>query len=203
MFLLFWLVFSFSVFAVSDVSVGVKEGDLIEYIVSYAGDVPEAHDVTWAKIEVTKVDGTKIDVAVTSVFSDSTEETVTTTLDLLTGQIADSFIIPANLTEGDSFLEQYAGTITVSGVEERTYAGAKRTVVTATTERTEFVWDQSTGFLVDATSSYTDFSLVTTAEKTNIWQTQALGVDPFLSILLVALAVVVVIAIFLRRKYRN
>ena len=189
-----------TVFAASDISVGVKEGDLIEYQVSYSGDVPQAHDVTWAKIEVTKVEGTNIEVAVTSRYSDGTEETVTTNLNLLTGQIADCFIIPANLNEGDTFLEQFEGTITITGVQEETYAGAKRTVVKATTTHTEFVWDQTTGFLVDAKSTYPDSSLVTTANKTNIWHAQAFGVDPFWSIILVVLAIVVILAIFLRLR---
>jgi hypothetical protein len=189
------------VFSVNDVLVGVKEGDLIEYQVTYTGDVPEEHDVTWAKIEVRKVEDPQIELAVTSRYSDGTEETLTTTLNLFTGQIADCFIIPANLNLGDTFLDQVEGTITINGIEERTYANTKRTVVTASTTHTEFVWDRTTGFLVEAASSYSDFILVTTAEKTNIWQTQTFGVDPLWSIVLIALVFVLIIAIFLRRNY--
>jgi hypothetical protein len=85
----------------------MHKGRGLEYQVTYSGNVPEAHDVHWAKLEVLKIEGTKIVIAVTSRFSDETEETVTTTLNLLTGQIADRLIIPANLNEGDTFLEQY------------------------------------------------------------------------------------------------
>lgn len=190
-------------FSTTDVSVGVKEGDLIEYQVTYTGNVPEEHDVTWAKIEVTKVEDPQIELAVTSRYSDGTEETVTTTLNLFTGQIADCFIIPANLNLGDTFLEQVEGTITISGIEERTYANTKRTVVTASTTYTEFVWDRITGFLVEATSIYPDFILVTIAEKTNIWQTQTFGVDLLYSIVLIAVVLTLIMVIFLRRNYRK
>ena len=69
-------------FASANVTVGVTKGDVIEYRVTYSGDVPSGHDVDWAKIEVTKVEGTNIEVAVTSRYSDGTEETVTTNLTL-------------------------------------------------------------------------------------------------------------------------
>lgn len=190
-------------FSTTAVSVGVKEGDLIEYQVTYTGNVPEEHDVTWAKIEVTKVEDPQIELAVTSRYSNGAEETVTTTLNLFTGQIADCFIIPANLNLGDTFLEQVEGTITISGIEERTYANTKRTVVTASTTYTEFVWDRITGFLVEATSIYPDFILVTIAEKTNIWQTQTFGVDPLYSIVLIAVVLTLIMVIFLRRNYRK
>jgi hypothetical protein len=191
------------VFSTTAVSVGVKEGDLIEYQVTYTGNVPEEHDVTWAKIEVTKVEDPQIELAVTSRYSNGAEETVTTTLNLFTGQIADCFIIPANLNLGDTFLEQVEGTITISGIEERTYANTKRTVVTASTTYTEFVWDRITGFLVEAKSIYPDFILVTIAEKTNIWQTQTFGVDPLYSIVLIAVVLTLIMVIFLRRNYRK
>ena len=190
-------------FSTTDVSVGVKEGDLIEYQVTYTGNVPEEHDVTWAKIEVTKVEDPQIELAVTSRYSNGAEETVTTTLNLFTGQIADCFIIPANLNLGDTFLEQVEGTITISGIEERTYANTKRTVVTASTTYTEFVWDRITGFLVEATSIYPDFILVTIAEKTNIWQTQTFGVDLLYSIVLIAVVLTLIMVIFLRRNYHK
>ena len=190
-------------FSTTAVSVGVKEGDLIEYQVTYTGNVPEEHDVTWAKIEVTKIEDPQIELAVTSRYSNGAEETVTTTLNLFTGQIADCFIIPANLNLGDTFLEQVEGTITISGIEERTYANTKRTVVTASTTYTEFVWDRITGFLVEATSIYPDFILVTIAEKTNIWQTQTFGVDPLYSIVLIAVVLTLIMVIFLRRNYRK
>jgi len=125
----------FSAIASAEIVVGVKPGDWIEYNVAFTGEIIEQHDVTWARIEVIALEGKTIDIKVTSIFSDGREETETLTLNLETGQIGDSFIIPANLDTGDTFLEQYEGTMTISGVEEKTYIGAKRKVVYAITSR--------------------------------------------------------------------
>jgi len=193
----------FSAIASAEIVVGVKPGDWIEYNVAFTGDIIEQHDVTWARIEVIALEGKTIDIKVTSIFSDGREETETLTLNLETGQIGDSFIIPANLDTGDTFLEQYEGTMTISGVEEKTYIGAKRKVVYAITSQTTFYWDQSTGVLVGATSSYTDFTMTTKAEKTNMWQTQGFVLDPLFSIVLIALVVVAVLVILLRYKKKK
>jgi hypothetical protein len=34
----------------AEISVGVKQGDWIEYQVAFVGAPPESHDVTWAKM---------------------------------------------------------------------------------------------------------------------------------------------------------
>ncbi len=190
----------FSAVASAEIVVGVKEGDWIEYKVTVTGDVPAEHDVNGAKIEIVGVDEKKIDITITSTYSDGKEETVTAALNLETGQIRDSFIIPANLSEGDTFREQKEGNITISGIKEKRYAGAKRTVVTATTAYTRFWWDKSTGFLVEATSTDTNFTITTKAENTNMWQPQTFGIDPIVPIVLIAIVIGAVLAIFLRAK---
>jgi len=101
------------------------------------------------------------------------------------------------------FLEQHEGTIPISGIEERTYVGANRKVVYATTAKTMFYWDKSTGFLVEATSSYPDFTMITKAEKTNMWQTQIFGIDPIVFIVPIIAVIVAVLAIFLIRKMKK
>lgn len=193
----------FSAVASAEIVVGVKQGDWIEYKVTVTGDVPEEHDVTWSKIEIISAEGKKIDIEITSRYSDGREETATSTLNLETGQIGDGFIIPANLDNGDPIPEQYAGTITISGVEKRTYAGATRSVVYASTSLTMFYWDRSTGFLVEATSSYPDFTIITKADKTNMWQTQIFGIDPFVFIVPIIAVIVAVLAFFLIRKMKK
>jgi len=194
------LVYSlFSITIYAEIVVGVQEGYWMEYNVFTTGNVPTEHDVSGAKIEILSITETKIDIQITSKYSDGTEEIITSTLNLETGQIGDSFIIPANLNEGDTFLEQNEGTITISGVEEKTYAGAKRTTVYTTTSITSFHWDRSTGFLVEATSTYPEFTLITKAENTNVWQTQTFGIDPIIPIVLVAVVIGSVLAIVLTR----
>jgi hypothetical protein len=191
-------------FASTNVTVGVTKGDVIEYRVTYSEGVPSEHDVDWAKIEVTNVvENNKIGVSITSTYNDGTEDTVNSTLNLETGQIGDCFIIPANLSRGDTFLDKNEGNITISGVEERTYAGSNRLVVLGETLHTKFYWDQATGILVEATSYYSDFTLTTLAEKTNIWQTQTSGIDPLLSVILMALVIVLIIVVIIRRKMQT
>jgi hypothetical protein len=193
----------FSAVVYAEISVGVKQGDWIEYRVTHTGTVPGEHDVTWAKIDVTDVKGTSINITITSRYSDGREETATAALNLETGQIGDSFIIPANLDKGDPFREEHEGNITISDVADRAYAGAKRSVVHAATSQTMFYWDRSTGVLVEATSSYTDFTLTTRAEKTNMWQAQIFGIDPIVFIALIVLVMAAVLAIFLRSKLKK
>ena len=41
----------------ADVSVGVEQGDWIEYNVAFTGSPPVEHDVVWARMEVMNVTG--------------------------------------------------------------------------------------------------------------------------------------------------
>ena len=193
----------FSAVASAEIVVGVKEGDWIEYKVTYTGDVPAEHDVNGAKIEIVGVDEKKINITITSTYSDGREETTTATLNLETGQIGDSFIIPANLSVGDTFREQNEGNITISGVEKRTVADAKRSVVYANTSQTMFYWDKSTGFLVEATSTDTNFTITRKAENTNMWQPQTFLIDPIAPIVLIAIVIGAILAIFMRAKIKK
>jgi hypothetical protein len=187
----------FSKVASAEIVVGVKEGDWMQYTVTCTGNVPEEHNVTGARIEVMHVEGKQIDVEILSKYSNGTEGTGTLTLNLETGQIGDCFIIPANLNEYDTFPEQTEGNITIRGVEEKTYLNATRTVVYANTSQTDYYWDRSTGFLLEATSTYPDFTMVTKAENTNTWQTQTFGIDPIVPIVLIAAVIGAVLAIVL------
>ena len=193
----------FSAVASAEVIVGVKSGDWIEYNVTITGEVPEQHDVTWCKIEVMAVEDKNVYIDITSRYSDGSEETVPSTLNLETGQIGDCFIIPANLNAGDVF-EPPEGTITISGFKEKTYAGATRSVVYGNTPQTIFHWDRSTGFLLEANSSDSEFTMSTKADKTNMWQTQTFGLDQtvFIALVLVMVAVLA-LAIFLIRKMKK
>jgi len=188
----------------AEISVGVKQGDWIEYQVNVTGTPPPDHDTTWAKMEITDVQGTDINLNVTTKFSNGTLLNEAITLNLETGQLGDDFIIPANLNSSDTFFDKRVGVgnITISGVEERTGAGATRTVVYATTSQTKFYWDKSTGILVEASSSYPNYTMHTKADKTNMWQAQIFGLDPtvFYALVIAAVAILVVIAFFVIRR---
>jgi len=194
---------SFSAVASAEIVVGVKPGDWIEYNVKFTGDVPMEHDVTWCKIEVTAVEGKSVYVDITSRYADGSNETVSSTVKLDTRQIGEAFIIPANSNKGDTF-SSYEGTITISGVEETSCVCATRSVIYANTSETMFYWDRSTGFLVEANSSSSNFTMFTKAEETNMWQPQIFRLDPTIFIAIVLLMVAVsVLAIFLVRRMKK
>jgi hypothetical protein len=196
------------VFVSANVNVGVKKGDWIEYQVSASGVSPEGHDANWARMEVTDAQGTAISLNVTTRYGNSSFLYENVTLNLATGQLGDDFFVPANLAAGDVFFDAHAGNITISGVAQRTYAGAARTVISGGTPQTSFFWDQATGILVEAHSSYPDynFSMATYADKTNIWAPKIFGLDPavvysvIVVIIVIAVAAVAVVLVLRRKK---
>ena len=195
-------------FVSATVNVGVKKGDWIEYQVSATGVSPEGHDAKWARMEVTNVQGTAINLNVTTEYGNGSFLYENVTLNLATGQLGDDFFVPANLAAGDVFFDAHAGNITISGVEQRTYAGAERTVISGSTPQTSFYWDKATGILVEAHSSYPDynFTMATFADKTNIWEPQVLGLKPvvfysmIVAIIVIAGAVVATVLVMRRKK---
>jgi hypothetical protein len=192
-----------SVATSAEISVGVKQGDWIEYQVAFTGTPDVGHDVTWASMEVVDVQGKSINLAIATKFSNGTLLNETITLNLETGQLGDDFIIPANLNSGDTFFDKSQGNITISGIEERTYAGANRTVVNGTTLQTTYYWDKATGVLVEGISSFTDFTMHTQVDKTNLWQSQIFGLEPtvfYALLIVITVIIVVVIAFFVMRK---
>ena len=188
----------------AEVSVGVKTGDWIEYHVAYTGTPTEGHDVTWARMEIKDVQGRSVSVEITVEYSNGTREAMTITLNLETGQLGDGFIIPADLNSGDTFFDKNVGNITISSVEERTYAGATRTVAHASTSETTYYWDRVTGVLVEGNSRFPEYTMNTIVDRTNIWQPQLFGLDSavFYAVVvgIVVLIVVVLAFLFFRNK---
>ena len=181
---------------IAEISVGVEKGDCIEYKVAYTGTPTEGHDVTWARMEIEDVQGKSISVKIAVEHSNGTREEMTITLNLETGQLGDDFIIPANLNSGDTFFDKNVGNITISSVEEKTCAGATRTVAHAATSETTYYWDKATGILVEGNSQFPEYTMNTIVDKTNIWQPQLFGLEPAV-FYAVAIGVVVLIAVVL------
>jgi len=181
--------------AIAEISVGVKKGDWIEYQVAYTGTPTEGHDVTWARMEIKDVQGKSVSVEIIVKYSNGTQEAVTVTLNLETGQLGDDFVIPANLNSGDTFFDKNVGNITISSVEERTYAGVTRTVVHAATSETSYYWDKATGILVEGYSQFPEYTMNTIVDKTNMWQPQLMGLDSTVFYALVIGATVLIVAL--------
>ena len=204
--LMFWLTVLLTMLVSATISaevlVGVSEGDWMEYSVAYT---PPDDKLTWARIEVQSVQARNITIELTVEYSDGTQENATTTVDLEAGKLGEGFIIPANLTSGDTFYAQSEGNITISGVEERTYAGARRTAVYATVSQDTFYWDRPTGVLVEVSQLFADYTIKIKADKTNMWQAQLFGFEPivFYALIIAVIVTVAIVAILVIRRRRS
>lgn len=87
---------------------------MIEYTITYTGIPTKDHEVELVRMEITNVEDTNNTVTVTSRFSDGSIETTNYTLNLLTGNLIDDFIIPANLNAGDKFKDENFSDIVIS-----------------------------------------------------------------------------------------
>ena len=199
---------SFSAMAVNTmalVSVGVKKGDWIEYQVTSSGTLPDqAHDVVAARLEVEEVQGMLIHIRIFSNYSDGTQSSTSSTLNLETGQLIDDFIIPAGLTIGDSFVDSNVGSMTITSMDQRTYAGATRSVVSAKSGDNTYFWDQETGVSVEGMTESQSFTIHTVATATNIWQPQnPQDLVVVYSFIIALLIVLIVVAIVVIKEERN
>jgi hypothetical protein len=192
--------------AANDISVGVKQGDWIQYNVFVTGNPPADHNIKRVSMNVTDVQGTAIILDIQTLFNNETNHPDHITLNLSTGILGDDFIIPKKLNIGNQFYDAYQGNITITGLEQRTEAGAQRTVVLGATNYTTYAWDRETGALVQATSNEPEYKMVTTTIATNFWLPDILGFTPatFYAVLavtiVVAAAVAVVSAIWIRQR---
>jgi len=189
--------------AFCDISIGVKRGDWIEYNVVFTGTPPSGHEVTWARSEVVDVQGKVLRLNITTEFSDGTFLNESITLNLETGQLGDDFIIPANLNEGDTFSDNFHGIVEITAVEERSYVGATRTVVSANATGSIYYWDKITGVLVEGISEFPDYSIHSIADNTNMWEPQTSGLQPAILYLLLTVGAVIIVSaavLFARRR---
>ena len=188
---------------VAEVSVGVSEGDWVEYSIEYTGSPPVDYPA-WIRVEVLSVQGTNITVEATRELVNGTTDTHSVTANLATGA-PDLFVIPANLDDGDKFFHEDVGNITIGGVHDGVYADIKREIIIAPVVQILFRWDRATGVLVEATQSSSEFTQHLMLDKTNMWQAQQLGfsIDStgLYALLIATVAIVAVVVFFvLRRK---
>ena len=179
------------------VSIGVKRGDWIEYHVVTTGTPQEGHDVTWARMEILEVQGTEVKVNVTTRAANGTLDIDIMTLNPGKGEVGVWFIIPADLNVGDSFYDASEDrNVTVEGSQQRTIAGATRTVMHASTTERLKSWDRTTGVFVESIDVLSNYTLNATAYSTNLWSEQTRGVDAvYIYVAMGALVVVAVIAV--------
>jgi hypothetical protein len=97
--------FTAPVLAVTVPTVGVKEGDWIEYDVAVTGTgvPPPTHDVRWFKIEVLQVQEDAFSVNLTARYANGTMGSAIWEFNFTEGNVGGWIIIPANLDVGESF----------------------------------------------------------------------------------------------------
>lgn len=188
---------SFTAVAFADLPVGVKKGDWIKYQVTVTGNPPSDENITWARMDITGVQGETINIDVQTGYANGTlypENGIT--LNLATGAIGDGFFVPTNLTPGDQYHTEYEGTINITSVGQLEAGGAERTVLSGVSNQTTYSWDKQTGIMVAATSNFPEYSVITKTSGTNIWPPQILGLNlTVFYALMTAIAVIIVVAI--------
>ncbi len=190
----------------ADISVGVKPGDWMEYSVSTTGTPPEAHDVTWARMEIMDVEGSVLHANITVINVNGEVSSSIRTFNFTAGQVQAWIIIPSNLNPGDTFYDaSIPGDVTIQGQEQKTVAGATRTITYASDPDKYKEWDKATGMYTETMDNLENYTINAYATATNMWAPQILGLDQtvFYAIVTLVVAVIVVAVLVLvvfRRK---
>ena len=188
--------FSINVAQTKPVSVGVKVGDWIEYIVSTTGTPIVGHDLKYAKMEIVQVKDTQIWANVISETPDGTWSSSIRIFDLAEGNVQAWVIIPANLNPGDSFYDVFLNsTITIQGEKTMTVAGATRTITYLDTPERYKEWDKATGVFIVTKDYLSNYTVTATVTATNLWAPQILGLDQPVFYTLIAILIIVIVAI--------
>ena len=183
-----------------NISVGVKPGDWMEYSVSTTGTPPAAHDVTWARMEILDVEGAVLHANITVRNVDGVVSSSVRTFNFTSGQVQAWIIIPANLSPGDTFYDaSIPGDVTIQGQEQKTVAGATRTITHASDPDKYKEWDKTTGMYTETIDNLENYTINAYATATNMWAPQILGLDQtvFYAVIIVMVAVIVVAVLVL------
>ena len=162
-------------------SVGVKEGDWIEYDVNITGNPPAVHrNVTWMRIDILQVQGTAFPVNLTVRYSNGTIDSSIWKFNFAEGNTEGWVIIPSGLGSGDTFFDNFSKTdkhITIQSQEQKTVLGATRTVTFANDTYRDKQWDKGTGVFIGSSEIFRNWSAYVTAVDTNMWSPQILGLN--------------------------
>lgn len=192
----------------SNVSVGVKQGDWMEYNVTYIGAAAPPEDYpTWFRFHITKVQGTSITANMTYEAVNGTISTSSYTYDLKTG-VLQLLVVPAGLTYADVFYHEKYGNISIADTESGTYAGETRTAVHATFDGKKLYWDKETGIFLQSEQvlNNTDVAQQVMIAATNVWQDPTTAPDQsgldqivFYAKVIAVIAIVAIIVVLLIR----
>ena len=197
------LLLSFLVVSVfAQVNVGVKEGDWIEYVITYTGTPPQTYPES-ARFEVQTIQGTNITLEIKTDALDGTKNTNTITFNLEDGA-PDFIIIPANLNTNDEVNHSEVGSIEILGSEEYSFEGKTRELVYGSFGDLDYNWDRTTGILIQLDQTTDTYTQIWLAVSTNIVQTPTFDLDPILlyAIIIAISIILVIVAFFVFKKKR-
>ncbi|MGD2067032.1 MAG: hypothetical protein PVI43_07700 [Candidatus Bathyarchaeota archaeon] len=196
----------------SNVTVGVKAGNWMEYNVTYGGEgsPPESYP-TWFRYHITEVQETNITATITYESINGEISDVTNTYDLKTG-VLELLVVPAGLKYADVFYHENYGNITIAGTEEDTYAGVTRVAFHTTFDNITVYWDKPTGIFLQSEQvlNNTDVSQKVTISATNLWYNPSTAPDNseldqivFYAKVVAVIVVVAIIAVLLMRTIKK
>lgn len=196
--------------AFDESSVGVKQGDWIEYNISVTGTgaAPPTHDVRWMSMEILPVHGASFSVNITSRYANGTLGSGVWEFNFTEGNVGGWIIIPANLGPEQTFYDSSIHNnkpvnVTIQRQEQKTVLGASRTITFGNDSFRHKEWDKTTGVFVGSSECYRNFTTKTgwyiedltvtiQATATNMWSPQILGLNQTVFYILVLLVMVIV-----------
>src|SRR4030042_2529529 len=147
--------------AYDEPSVGVEEGDWIEYNISVTGTgtPPPTHDVRWMRIEILPVQGAAFSANLTARYANGTVGSAIWKFNFTEGNVGGWIIIPSNLDVGDTFYDSSIHNhkpvnVTIQSQEQKTVLGAIRTVTYGNDSFRHKEWDKVTGVFVGSSEVY-------------------------------------------------
>ena len=198
--------------AYDEPSVGVKEGDWIEYNISVTGTgtPPPTHDVRWMRFEILPVQGAAFSVNLTARYANGTIGSAIWKFNFTEGNVGGWMIIPSNLGSGDTFYDSAMllgkpVNVTIQRQEQKTVLGASRTVTYGNDSFRHKEWDKATGVFVGSSEHLKnvtnragwyieDLTVTIQAIATNMWSPQIL-LDQTMFHALVAVIIVLAILV--------
>jgi len=210
--------------AVTVPSVGVKEGDWIEYNVTVSGTgvPPPSHDVRWFKLEVLQVKEAAFSVNLTAKYANGTVGSAIWEFNFTEGNVGGWIIIPSNLDVGEYFFDASIHNgkpvnVTIQRQEQKIVLGASRTITYGNDSFRHKEWDKLTGVFVRSSETYRnittkggwyidDLTVTVNAVATNMWRpdTQVAGQSMFYPTVgaVIAAAAIFCLAVVVARRRR-
>ena len=179
------------VYALGELSVGVKEGDWIEYNISVngTGSAPPTHDVRWMRITVLSVQDTTFAINLTARYANGTIGSAIWKFNFSEGNVGGWIIIPADLGVGDTFYDSSIHNhkpvnVTIQSETQKTVLGASRILTYGNDSFRHKEWDKVTGVFVGSSETYRNvtnkdgwyidnLTVTVDAVATNLWSPDA------------------------------